>query len=242
MVRSMAGITAFLPIPLFKSLQAAPTGASTREIFAGAKSELKRIQNQFGRTSMPEPQLEASKTRIEQPFFAINSQSLTTTQTGSESARRSWVTVQAHQNGEGHILVNAVALGANPGSVWAIYPDGETVFDLAKGQGFAVVKSVQEGHAIAKVSGSSAALTGKGRAIMIAPAPQSQRIPVRLLNVPSDQAKDLKRVLQQKLGEIQFVGADQFARFLVDAKDHTWHVYSADGEKKILSLPVSANP
>jgi len=230
----------FFTHSLFKSLQAAPTGASTREIFAGAKSELKRIQNQFGRTSMPEPQLEASKARIEQPFFALNSQSQAMAPTGSESARRSWVTVQA-QEGADHVLVNAVALGADPGSVWALYPDGETAFDPAKAQGFAVVKSVQEGHAIARISGGSTVTTGKGRAIMIAPAPQSQRIPVRLLNVPSDQAKNLKRVLQQKLGEIEFVGADQFARFLVDAKDHTWHVYSADGEKEILSLPVSAN-
>ena len=231
----------FFTHSLFKSLQSAPTGASTREIFAGAKNELKRIQNQFGRTSMPEPQLEASKARIEQPFFALNSQAGATTPTDSESARRSWVTVQA-QKGKEHILLNAVALGADPGSVWAIYPDGETAFDPAKAQGFAVVKSVQEDHAIAKVSGGSANLTGKGRAIMIAPAPQSQRIPVRLLNVSSEQANDLKRALQQKLGEIQFVGEDQFARFLVDAKDHTWHVYSADGEKKILSLPISANP
>ena len=190
---------------------------------------------------MPEPQLEASMARIDQPFFALNSQSQSAAQTGSESARRSWVTVQARK-GADHVLVNAVVLGADPGSVWAIYPDGETAFDPAKAQGFAVVKSVQEGHAIARISGGSKAMTGKGRAIMIAPAPQSQRIPVRLLNVPSDQAKDLKRVLQQKLGEIEFVGADQFARFLVDVKDHTWHVYSADGEKEILSLPISANP
>jgi hypothetical protein len=190
---------------------------------------------------MPEPQLEASKARIEQPFFALNSQTGVTEPTDSESARRSWVTVQA-QKGADHVLVNAVALGADPGSVWAIYPDGETAFDPAKAQGFAVVKSVQEDHAIAKVSGGSAAMTGKGRAIMIAPAPQSQRIPVRLLNVSSEQANDLKRALQRKLGEIQFVGADQFARFLVDAKDRTWHVYSADGEKEILSLPISANP
>ena len=231
----------FFTHSLFKSLQTAPTGASTREIFAGAKRELKRIQNQFGRTSMPEPQLEASMARIDQPFFALNSQSQSAAQTGSESARRSWVTVQARK-GADHVLVNAVVLGADPGSVWAIYPDGETAFDPAKAQGFAVVKSVQEGHAIARISGGSKAMTDKGRAIMIAPAPQSQRIPVRLLNVPSDQAKDLKRVLQQKLGEIEFVGADQFARFLVDVKDHTWHVYSADGEKEILSLPISANP
>ena len=231
----------FFTHSLFKSLQAAPTGASTREIFSGAKAELKRIQNQFGRTSMPEPQLEASKARMEQPFFVFNGSTQEAGQTDSGTARRSWVTVQA-QKGRGHVLVNAVALGADPGSVWAIYPDGETAFDPAEAQGFAVVQSVQESHAIAKFSGGSAAMTGQGRAIMIAPAPQSQRIPVRLLNVPSEQANDLKRVLQQKLGEIQFVGADQFARFLVDAKDRNWHVYSADGEKEILSLPISSNP
>ena len=231
----------FFTHSLFKSLQAAPTGASTREIFAGAKMELKRIQNQFGRTSMPEPQLEASKARIEQPFFAGNREAQSMGQAESQSARRSWVTVQA-QNGADHVLVNAVALGADPGSVWALYPDGETAFDPAKAQGFAVVQSVKEGHAMAKISGGSPAMSGKGRAIMIAPAPQSQRIPVRLLNVPLADGNDLKRVLQHKLGEIEFVGQDQFARFLVDAKDHTWHVYSADGEKEILSLPISANP
>jgi len=229
----------FFTHSLFKSLQAAPTGASTREIFAGAKRELKRIQNQFGRTSMPEPQLEASKARMEQPFFARIGETQAAVRTDSELARRSWVTVQPKKGNE-HVLVNAVALGAKPGSVWAIYPDGEILFDLAKAQGFGVVKSVQEGHAIAKFSGGSQAITDKGRAIMIAPAPQSQAITVRLLNVPAEQAKDLKRVLQHRLGEIQFVGADQFARFLVDAKDHTWHVYSADGDKEILSLPISA--
>ncbi len=51
----------FFTHSLFKSLQSAPMDASTREIFSGAKQELKRIQNQFGRTSMPEPQLEASQ-------------------------------------------------------------------------------------------------------------------------------------------------------------------------------------
>jgi hypothetical protein len=231
----------FFTHSLFKSLQSAPTGASTREIFAGAKSELKRIQNQFGRTSMPEPQLEASKARIEQPFFASNSQLQASAPSEAEAARRSWVTVHA-QHGQDPVLMNAVALGADPGSVWAIYPDGETAFDPAKAQGFAVVKSIQEEHAIAKISGGSGGLTGKGRAILIAPAPQSQRIPVRLLNASSEQANDLKRALQQKLGEIEFVGADQFARFLVDAKEDTWHVYSADGEKEILSVPISSNP
>ena len=231
----------FFTHSLFKSLQSSPTDASTREVFAGAKSELKRIQNQFGRTSMPEPQLEASKDRIEQPFFVLDGASQAGKQTPAEMARRSWVSVQA-QKDNGHVLLNAVALGADPGSVWGIFPEGETSFDPAEAQGFGVVKSVQKGHAFAKFSGGTQKLPLKGRAIMIAPAPQSQGMPVRLLNVPSDQAKALKQVLQRQIGEIQFVEANQFARFLVDATEDTWHVYSADGVTEILSLPISANP
>ena len=59
----------FFTHSLFKSLQSADPGASASEVFAGAKQELKRIQNQFGRSSMPEPQLEAPQGRLAQPLF-----------------------------------------------------------------------------------------------------------------------------------------------------------------------------
>ncbi|MDH5576278.1 MAG: caspase family protein, partial [Nitrospirota bacterium] len=111
----------FFTHSLFKSLQSAPMGASTREIFSGAKQELKRIQNQFGRTSMPEPQLEASTERIALPFFAALGEESTIAKAPTDSARRSWVAVQAQTGGQ-VVLVNALSLGADPGSVWGIYP------------------------------------------------------------------------------------------------------------------------
>ena len=229
----------FFTHSLFKSLQSAPAGASTREVFAGAKQELKRIQNQFGRTSMPEPQLEAPKPRLERPLFTLPGQ--TAQESAGNDARRSWASVKSRSK-EQVVLVNGVALGANPGSVWGIYPNGETTFDPAKAQAFAVVNTVEDTHAVASFSPKSANISDNARAIMIAPAPKSKVIPVHLRQVAAEQAGVLKQVLQQKLGEVEFVGSNQFARFIVQAKNNTWQVYSADGQKQVMTLPMSGNP
>ena len=230
----------FFTHSLFKSLQSAPMGASTREIFAGAKQELKRIQNQFGRTSMPEPQLEASKARIEKPFFASAGQSNVVGEAPMETARRPWVAVQVQKDHQ-LVLVNAVPLGAAPGSVWGIYPDGETVFDPSKAQAFAVVKHVQAQDALAVVSPKQIALSPKSRAVLVAQAPESKAIPVVLRNVPATQADQLKAALSQQLGSVKFVGEHEFARFVVEGRDDGLHVMSADGSKEVMSLPAQPN-
>ena len=49
----------FFSYALARSFTSARPGASPRQIFAGVAGELGRIQTTFGRTSMPEPQLEA---------------------------------------------------------------------------------------------------------------------------------------------------------------------------------------
>lgn len=230
----------FFTHSLFKSLQSAPMGASTREIFAGAKQELKRIQNQFGRTSMPEPQLEATKARIEKPFFASAAQSNEGTETPLEIARRPWVAVQPQKNDQ-LLLVNAVELGAAPGSVWGIYPEGETVFDPAQARAFAVVNSVTAQHAVARISPKQTKLPSKGRAVLVAQAPESKAIPVALRNVPPAQADRLKSALSQQMGDVKFVGEHEFARFVVEGREDGLHVMSADGTKEVMSLPAQPN-
>ncbi len=229
----------FFTHSLFKSLQSAPAGASAQEVFAGAKQELKRIQNQFGRTSMPEPQLEAPEVKLGQPLFVTAGQ--TTQASSGNDSRRPWASVNP-RSGEEVVLVNGVALGANPGSVWGIYPNGETQFDPAQAQAFAVVNTVEDTHAVASFSPKTAKISKNARAIMVAPAPKSKVIPVHLRDVMAKEAGVLKGVLQQKLGEVEFVGQNQFARFIVEAKNKTWHVYSADGRKEVMTLPMSGNP
>jgi len=231
----------FFTHSLFKSLQSAPMAASTREIFAGAKQELKRIQNQFGRTSMPEPQLEASQERIEQPFFISGASSPVAAGADVEAARRPWVAVQPQKDHQ-LMLVNAVPLGAAPGSVWGIYPDGETVFDPSMAQAFAVVNSVNGQHALAAISPKQIHVSPKSRAVLVAHAPESQAIPVVLRNVPSAQADQLKTILNQQLGDVKFVSEHEFARFVVEGRGDGLHVMSADGTTEVMSLPAQPNP
>ena len=229
----------FFTHSLFKSLQSSPSGASAKEVFAGAKQELKRIQNQFGRTSMPEPQLEAPAPRLERPIFAVAG-AQTQNPTGND-ARRSWALAKPRGKGQ-VLLMNGVALGAAPGSVWGLYAPGETTFDPSQAQAFAVVDLVEDSHAVASFSPATASISDKARAIMVAPAPKSKIIPVHLKKVAAKQAGILKAVLQQKLGEVEFVGPNEFARFIVQANNNTWEVYSADGQKQVMSLPMSSNP
>ncbi|MEO8324553.1 MAG: caspase family protein [Nitrospirota bacterium] len=225
----------FFTHSLFKSLQSAPMGASTREIFSGAKEELKRIQNQFGRTSMPEPQLEASKARMELPFFSAFAEPPVLGKAQIEAARRSWAAVQPQADGL-VVLTNAVALGADPGSVWGIYPEGEVAFDPANAQAFAVVQAVEGHNAVAVISPKRAKVSFNGRAVLVAQAPESKAIPIALRNVSSEQAKLLKEVLGKHIGEVEFVGEQEFARFVVESRGDGLHVLSADGFNEVMAL------
>lgn len=225
----------FFTHSLFKSLQSAPMGASTRDVFSGAKQELKRIQNQFGRTSMPEPQLEASKARMELPFFLALAEPPGLLKEQTDSARRSWVTVQPQTDGL-VVLNNAVALGADPGSVWGIYPEGEVAFDPAKAQAFAMVQVGKGNNAVAVISPKRAKVSFNGRAVLVAQAPESKAIPIALRNVPPGQAKLLKELLGKQIGEVKFVGEQEFARFVVESRGDGLHVLSADGFNEVMAL------
>ena len=228
----------FFTHSLFKSLQSASPDASTQEVFAGAKQELKRIQTQFGRTSMPEPQLEAKKERLRMPLFMVRGVQEKSPEKNAQQGRRPWVEVQPEEKGR-LILTNGVALGALPGSVWGIYPGGEIVFDPGKALAFAVVAKTQGNHAIASVEPRNVTIQDNARAILIAPAPQSGRISVRLRSVPSENQAWLKEILQKELGDVDIVGEGEFARFVVDIQGSQMRVYSADGDKEVLSLPMS---
>ncbi|MDH4362384.1 MAG: DUF4384 domain-containing protein, partial [Nitrospirota bacterium] len=145
------------------------------------------------------------------------------------------------QTGGQVVLVNALSLGADPGSVWGIYPEGETVFDPAKAQAFGVIKAVNNQDAVAVISPKQAKVSSKGRAVLVAPAPESKAIPVALRNVPPAQAKQLKELLGKQMGDVKFVGEQEFARFVVESRGDGLHVLSADGTKELMTLPAKPN-
>ncbi|MGB0911625.1 MAG: caspase family protein, partial [Nitrospirales bacterium] len=229
----------FFTHSLFKSLQSAEPGASASEVFAGAKQELKRIQNQFGRSSMPEPQLEAPKGRLAQPLFVqARSVRQATEESQTAEARRPWVGVINQGKGK-VVLSKAVELGGGIGSVWGIYPNGETVFNPGNAKAFARVVKVQGTHSLGTVEPQGISIPGGSRATLLVSAPPSGGIPVRLRSVDQANQAWLKDALQKRLGDVEIVGEGTFARFVVDVKGKNLHVYSADAAKEIAALPAS---
>jgi len=115
------------------------------------------------------------------------------------------------------------------------------VFDPAKAQAFGVVKAVEGQHAVAVISPKQAKVSSKARAVLVAPAPESKAIPVALRNVPPAQARQLKELLGKHMGDVEFVGEQEFARFVVESRGDGLHVLSADGNKELMTLPAKPN-
>jgi len=216
----------FFSYSLSKSLSQAPAGASPREVFSGVERELKRIQAHFGRSSMPEPQLEAPPNLLEAALLgpsAAGSQS-----SSPPPARLPWLEVQGGSGGL-ITLVNGTLLGAAPGSTWSVYPPGETRFPPGEALAVASVSQLNGKDAVAKLQSSAGKIPLGARAIALLPAPTGQRIPIRILDVPPDRRGAIEETLQRNIKDVDLVGADQPARFAVDIEGDTLRLLAADG-------------
>ncbi len=216
----------FFSYSLSKSLSQAPAGASPRDVFSGVERELKRIQAHFGRSSMPEPQLEAPPNLLE---AALLGPSATDSQSSSQlPARLPWLEVQGG-SGDLITLVNGTLLGAAPGSTWSVYPPGETRFPPGEALAVASVSQLNGKDAVAKLQSAAGKIPLGARAIALLPAPTGQRIPIRILDVPPDRRGVIEETLQRNIKDVDFVGADQPARFAVDTEGDTLRLLAADG-------------
>lgn len=215
----------FFTYSLAKSLGSAGPGASPREVFAGVEQELKRIQTHFGRSSMPEPQLEAPPDLIEKSLFGSSP-------SGSpgigSNARLPWLDVKPG-TGDQVTLTNGPLLGAAPGSTWSLYPPGETRFAPGRALAVATVTQINGKDALAKVQSSAGPISPGARAIALLPAPSGQRIPIRLLDIPQANRKAVEDTLRTNIKDIDLVGPDQPARFSVDIEGETLRLLAADG-------------
>lgn len=227
----------FFTYSLSKSLSQAGPGASPREIFSGVERELKRIQTHFGRSSMPEPQLEAPPTLIETALLETGSSSRV--KSGGESATRlPWLEVVPAQGGM-VTLVNGILLGAVPGSTWSLYPGGETRFPPGRALAVATVTHVNGKDALAKVQSSAAKIVAGARAVALLPAPTSRRIPIRILDIPGNRRGFVEETLRKNVKEVELVGSDQPARFAVDIEGDNLRLLTADGLEVVGSFGIN---
>lgn len=227
----------FFTYALSKSLSSSPANASPHEVFRGVERELKRIQNHFGRTSMPEPQLEAPPELLGKTLLAPGSASQGATGLGSRVA---WLSIQTGESGQ-LTLLNGAFLGANPGSIWGVYPPGETKF--APGQALAVATVVQAAgkDALAKVHTASVTIPDGARAIALMPAPSSEKIAVHILPVPQEKRKQIEETLAKHAPNVELVGAAQSPRYLIDVQENAIRLLTADGLQVIGTFSANLN-
>jgi hypothetical protein len=225
----------FFSYALTRSLGSALPSATPREIFSGAERELKRIQTQIGLSSMPEPQLEATANRLSQPLLPPRAETATADAGSNRMARLPWVEVVSSGK-DGVILLNGVILGALPGSVWGVYPPGETKFAPGKAQAMLRVVSIRGPDAVAGIENSDSPLLAGSRAVALAP-PAASHIPIRFVNMSAERKQRLEGALRERLGDIRVVGPSEFARFVLEENAGTVRVSGGDGLQPLGSFP-----
>ena len=214
----------FFTYALARSMSNSPDGVSAREILNGVARELTRLQAQFGRTSMPEPQLEASSAQIDRPLLKAVSGAAGEPQ----APRLAWL--EARSTGAGEIvLLNGSVLGAAPGSAWAIYPPGETVFLPGRAMSIATVTQLRGSDAVGRLQPGGRAVERGARAIALMPAPETGTITIGLLNVTTERRNEIVELLGRRIGNVRFVGPQSPARFMADVQGDSIRLLTADG-------------
>jgi Caspase domain/Domain of unknown function (DUF4384) len=219
--------------------RAAPT-ATPREVFAGVEQEFERIRGQLNLRKMPDPQLEAQKDELDEPLLVASAPAPAPAPgapaaASGAPARLAWIEVEPL--GAGKIkLARGSSLGAGRGSLWAVYPPGETRFAPGQALAQAEVTELKGSDAIAVLAPAKASVPAGARAVALAPPPASSDLPVALVDGDAKRAKALRAALPKRLAGIHFVGNGEFARFVVRCSAAKCRVDGADGLYAIAEL------
>jgi uncharacterized caspase-like protein len=216
---------------LSRSLAVSPPGASPRDVFARVSEEMKRLQTRFGRTAMPEPQLEGPPVLLDRALLTVPNSGGTV----SGSSRLAWLEVQPAPAGQ-VLLVQGALLGAASGSTWAIYPPGETTF--APGRAIAVATAADSVGLDVRASlrAPAARVEPGSRAVVLMPAPGDARVPIRILDVPAEQRRQIEDVLNRTIRNVDLVGPERPARFLIEVQGNSLRLLAADGRQVVATF------
>jgi uncharacterized caspase-like protein len=236
----------FFTYALARALTTSSTDATPRQIFAAVSRELARIQTTFGRTSMPEPQLEGPAEAFDRPLFAGSAPTVTAAKRPSvaagsaaaQIARVGWLDTEPGDDNQ-VTLRNGSLLGATPGSIWAIYPPGEKSFAAGSALAVATVTQNIGKDAKAMLGADHSAIAPSSRAIALLPAPSSPRVAIRFLEVSGNERGRIQDMLKRYIKNVVWVGQDQPARYLIDMQGQTVRLLTADGLAVAGSFAIS---
>ena len=228
----------FFTYSLSRSLGAAEPGATPRHVFRGIERELKRIQGQFARLSMPEPQLEAPSDLLDRPLLSGSDTSTTRAIDAPKTARLPWIEVRPQESHQG-VLVQGAVMGAVPGAVLAVYPPGETQFRPGQAIALATVTALKGNDAVAYLQEIGTTVPSGSRAVGLVPPPPPARVPIRLRDMTPERRTAIEQALNRNAKDTEIVGPGQFARFVVDVNDSHLQIMSADGLQLLTSWDMS---
>lgn len=174
---------------------------------------------------MPEPQLEAPPELLDKTLLAPKTGDQSA---GSLGSRVAWLNVKTGEPGK-LTFINGPLLGAIPGSLWGLYPPGETRFAAGQALAVATVVQITGRDALAKLHTAGAVIPDGARAIALMPAPGGEKIAVHILHAPSDKRKQIEETLAKHVPNVELVGADRSPRFLIDAQKTSIRLLTADG-------------
>ncbi len=212
--------------------------ASPRQLHAGVKSELARIQEQFF-IRAPEPQLEGPQEKIDLPLLSTDEESESAGPQQGPS-RRAWLMVAPADDSRVRLL-DGVSMNAQPGSQWAIYLPGETRFDFGNAIAFGVVRGLSGNDSILELELTRQTIEQGSRAVMLTPPDLSGSVPLRIEGVTQQRQSSLQRLVKDRYQGVEFVDAGGFARFVAAYDSRGWNITDAAGLTQILAFPDAAD-
>jgi hypothetical protein len=222
---------------LSRSLATAPPDASPRQVFDRVGQELARLQAQFGRTSIPDPQLEGPPAAIDAPLLKRGEGASEAPGTGVP--RLAWLEVRPLAPGK-VTLAQGTLLGAIPGSTWAVYGPGETQFAPGGALAVATITDNAGLDAHASLDPANASVPVGARAVVLMPALPGRRVPVRILTPPGPQRRAIEDLLARTTPDVEVVGPERPARFLIDTQPNALRLLAADGQQVIGTFDTSS--
>jgi uncharacterized caspase-like protein len=216
----------FFSYALASSLSTAASNATARAVFSGALEELKRVQQEFGRISMPEPQLEAPPSQLDQPLLGLPL--LTSGDVNMTVPRLTWATVQGNGKSE-LILVKGATLGATPGSTWSIFPPNETEFKPGGAIGLAIIGRLAGNDAVATLSSKQMPIPTGARAVASVRAPEPAHIRIKIQGGTDSQRRQAQDLLLRNSPALELAGAASSARFILALSGTRFRLLTADG-------------
>ena len=228
---------------LSRSLGRRGGAESLLTIMEGVGREMNRLKEQFGLLSMPEPQLECSSERMSEPLFPVRTVAPApapeTAPSASETAPSSpesvanlpWLLIE--KKASHVVLKQAQAMGAVPGTIWAVYPPNETQFGPGRAAAIATITEMRGADGIARLSPDTAIVFSGARAVQIASAPSSRVVPIRLAGSGT---AAIAAKLSKLVDYARFVGDDELARFNVRVEGDRLVVTGATGDEEVASF------